>query len=276
MKTIVLSAICCLGIASAQDAQKINEAAVRKAAFAYAKEQVKALEGEDDNWDLNFEARISNTIKQPEGGYLFRFFIDLDGDGQQELFLSCTYKSQKVFDCWVYALDATGNYALAGKDFIIDDSFSWSTEPGKRELQIVFEPLGKETDTGLHRYVINPGAKLDKQPLLVWEEEEFTQQFGEDMDKFKQTYHIGEKVTFAAEKITLADFLRDANAKWRPYDTTFSPRRQHNCDVEAVKRSADFTFIKALEILGLEVPQYLRKQAAEAETAKPAPAPSAP
>ena len=137
-----------------------------------------------------------------QGGYLFRFFFDVNQDGKNEMFLmSSTYPNQ-----WkAYSMDSKGGYrSMEGVDYlpIPATGFKYRSEGGIYEVVLALLK-GSEMVQKIYRFNKN---------IISVEVERF--------DASKWEPGMESLVVPKIEKIFLAEYLHNPTTQWQSVDLT--------------------------------------------------------
>lgn len=187
---------------------------------------------------------VSSLVKSPgdvwegsgQGGYVFRFFFDVNRDGREEMFLM----SSTFPNAWqVYSIDSAGSYkAMEGVGYlpIPASGFEYWT----KEHAIVLASLeGEEIIQTQYQFTGN---------AVTIEMKRF------DARKWKPAVksHVIPKI----EKVYLAEYLSDPSSPWKPVDLTSSETVVRGSwyysfpsDGEKVERWRDFSPEAAMALL---------------------------
>lgn len=237
---------------------------VKKTTLDYIKAQFTAIGNSANIFHSLYEGeKISGNSPGPEGGYLFKFHIDINQDGKDELFLSSSFANmehQRWLVCRVYSLDEQGNYYLSGKDVCMrGDGYTRNSQPGKSQIQFFFK-FDKERKTLFNVYSLN-GENNIVAEKKVFSDREFENIFDNNKQKINSTLQIGAEQELKIEKVSLAEYLRDPNVKWRDYNSQLSPMDQNVDDSEndACSKGANFTLYEALTLLKMPIPPGMEK-----------------
>lgn len=193
----------------------------------YAKSLLQRLESDKfDYW--------RGMGEQPPGGYIFRFEIDVTGDGRNEVFLGSSLNgdhrsaSWTVFtirrDSWI----STGQVSLrAGEIYgkLVADTKclalgGWARTSGSNYWinQYQFQPNGTFVEQGREVRVLTEDERYELGS------ESWTEQNG-----------LGRKVSPVVSKMLFAEYLTDPVSQWRPYDPKLPANAQHQQDQERLR-----------------------------------------
>lgn len=184
---------------------------------------------------------VGETQTQPNGGYIFRFYFDLDADAKNELFLgsSTDLEDEKACSWAVYRQDQSGNYQPIGSDVVFHPTGGFYLLPYHRRPQIN-TTFVKPPDFGaIKNYALDGAGKLaaTTRNLSASEVDTLLQD-----DKAEEKLKLGVKKTPAVQKVLLAEYLKSEQVQWRPYKAEYSILRQSSdpADAAALSSTQDF------------------------------------
>jgi hypothetical protein len=152
---------------------------------------------------------------EPNGGYLFRFAYDIDGDGTPEWFVSSSMEADKHACSWaVYKKGAGDTYDIVGTNVILnpDEGFYLTSFNNIPQIKTIFV---KPPNFGVIKiYSFGADGKIGAITRKLSAAE--ANQLIND-DNAEQIFQLGEAKKPAIEKILLAEYLKVPQAQWRPY-----------------------------------------------------------
>lgn len=171
--------------------------------------------------------------KRPEGGYLYRFTLDVVGDSEPELFIGSSVTNE-----WdVYQLVAKGEYKK------INYYSLWLGEThqfGYRKdinTGVMIYMTGSDDPRGA-KYILTI-YKFEEHGDVTSKREDFTEQIPKDNGKPKTLHEvvkildIGAVVEPSIEKILFQKYNGNPNSAWRPYNPSFRLQHQHKDPADA-------------------------------------------
>ncbi|HAL92637.1 MAG TPA: hypothetical protein DCM68_06400 [Verrucomicrobia bacterium] len=191
--------------------------------------------------------------QRPLGGYLYRFRLDLTGDGQDELFAASSLVGDGA-QWYVFRENESGLYDKLGEVGL---------SPGPFHVK-------RDTETGIT--TLSMFARIDLRSALLVQyacsaKGEITKTMqrisGDQLKPFDDPdisladaatscgFDFGETVTPQIEKVLLCKYLEEPTQTWRPYDSRYSSPLQHldtsdTQDIESIESVAEETVLSAL------------------------------
>lgn len=179
--------------------------------------------------------------EQPPGGYVFRFEIDVTGDGRNEVFLGSSLNGDHRSASWtVFTLrqdswTSTGQVSLrAGEIYgkLAADTKTlalggWARTSGSNYWinQYQFQPDGTFVDQG-------------REVMVLTEDERH--EIGSE--SWTERNGLGLKVSPVVSKMLFAEYLTDSASQWRPYDPKLPANAQHQQDQERIRMDTASAF----------------------------------
>ena len=194
----------------------------------------------DEVWFLSSDERAS----VPKGGYLYRFDVDLNGDGQMEVFVATSLDVDRKGEIWnIFKKDAVGEYEKIKNSFFLGSDLRMKVENGIHQYS--FYVPQKQTEGGSYCgyfWLDVAGAWHDETHVLT-DAEQATMD-GNDADtlgtdgkpdeqKIAQKLNLGAPVTIAIKKVLLAKYSQNSAAPWRDVKTDFTLFQQHKDPADA-------------------------------------------
>lgn len=180
----------------------------------------------------------------PKGGYLYRFDVDLNGDGQMEVFVATSLDVDRKGELWsIFKKDAGGEYQKIRDSFFLGSDLRMKVENGIRKYS--FYVPQKQTEGGSYFgyfWLDARGAWHDETHALT-ETKQATMD-GNDADtlgtngkpdeqKIAQKLNLGAPVTIAIKKALLAKYSQNSATPWRDIKTDFTLSQQYKDPADA-------------------------------------------
>jgi hypothetical protein len=185
-----------------------------------------------------------DTQPIPKGGYVYRFDLDLNGDGQTEVFVATSLDVDRKGELWsIFKKDLGGEFLLIKDSFFLGSDLRVKVENGIRKYSS-YVPQ-KETEGGSYLnyfWLDTTGVWHDETHVLTDAEQETMD--GNDADtlgtdgkpdelKIAQKLNLGTPVTIAKKKVLLAKYLQNAESPWRDVKTDFTLDQQYKDPADA-------------------------------------------
>jgi hypothetical protein len=193
--------------------------------------------------------------EKPNGGYLFRFSYDIDGDGTLELFASSSLDADKDACSWTIYKKRPGNsYDVLSTNLVLSpgEGFYLTSSNGIRQIKTTFV---KPPDIAVIKtYSLGVDGKFGEITRRLSAAEANTLI---NDDNAEQIFQLGEIKEPAIEKILLAEYLKVSAPQWRPYklDLGILAQEKDPADATALKYANQFTVDGAKALLASRPPQ---------------------
>lgn len=195
--------------------------------------------------DDNFDYWNSNI-------YLFRFRLDVTGDGKPELFVGSSSMVDRSPINWSVYFSTSGdelsrtaeNVLLNPKGFYVEQS------SGPIKLSWVF---GKQSTVVIHEYAFGADGRAQYNMRKI-EGEDARKRIGERED-WRDALGLGVRVEdLEIEKVLLAEYLEDPTVTWRKYDHSHAPESQNLAEGEKpfLKQAENFSAERAVQLATTE------------------------
>lgn len=192
----------------------------------------------------------SSGAGQPPGGYLFRFTLDVTGDGVDELFISSSLEATGKYAMW-HVYESTGT--AGGR--LDEDLPLWPRNLFVRRTEhatIVSTFQNSDINTlNLSKFEFMYRNRNSERGRLVASRsgDAFTIADLEndgwdtsDLTELAERLGLGTKVSRPVQKVLLARWLADQNTEWTSYNEDLNPDSQHKdpSDFSSIASVANF------------------------------------
>jgi hypothetical protein len=198
----------------------------------------------ENNPDRDFAG--SGATGQPSGGYIYRFYFDVTGDGIPEIFVASSLDVINDDIPWsVYQQDKAGHARLLAKGVDLYPSFYVNKKSGK----IIISQLSSarhEPDHVSYNIFDALGTYLRKEKIVTDSETPR----GLTEAGYINFLGLGRQASPKIEKILLGQYLANPASSWRPYDKNNDATHQHldKADAVSIEANKHFIFSKAKEL----------------------------
>jgi hypothetical protein len=188
--------------------------------------------------------RATGEDGQPKGGYVYRFYLDVTGDGTPEVFLATSLDVVNDNMRWsVYEQDSAGHAHLLAKDVDLYPSFYVSHQGEKTVLGQV-RSARHQPDHVIYNTFDSQGNYSRKEKVVAQTDLQASASTEEGYAKF---LNLGQKMRPEIEKILLSQYLKNTASSWRAFDrkNDASHQQKDNGDAAAIGANSGFDFRKA-------------------------------
>jgi hypothetical protein len=185
-----------------------------------------------------------DTQPIPKGGYLYRFDLDINGDGQSEAFIATSLDVERKGELWnVFKKDAGGEYQKIKDSFFLGSDLRMKIENGIRKYSFYVPQKQTEGGSYLGYFWLDAGGAWHDETHVLTDAEQATID-GNDADtlgtdgkpdeqKIAQKLNLGVPVTIAIKKVLLAKFSQNSASPWRDVKTDFTLSQQYKDPADA-------------------------------------------
>jgi hypothetical protein len=194
----------------------------------YAKSLLQRLEGDGFGYWLGIN-------EQPEGGYIFRFEMDVTGDGRNEVFLASSLNGDHRSASWTVFTMKNGGWASSPEMILLNPSGIFvKTSSGTKCLALGGWARMSGSNYWINQYQFNPDGTFVKQgrEVAVLTEED---RYELGSESWAEQKGLGRKVSPIVSKMLFAEYLTDPASQWRPYDPKLPANAQHQQDQERLR-----------------------------------------
>jgi len=185
-----------------------------------------------------------DTQPIPKGGYIYRFELDLNGDGQTEVFVATSMDVDRKGELWsIFKKDPSGEFQKIKESLFLGSDLRIADENGIRKYSF-YVPL-KQTEGGSYLgffWLDATGVWHDTTHVLT-DAEQGTMD-GNDANtlgadgkpdelKIAQKLNLGAPVTIAIKKVLLAKYTQNSGSPWRDVKTDFTLAQQYKDPADA-------------------------------------------
>jgi hypothetical protein len=181
---------------------------------------------------------------QPQGGYIYRFDLDVEDDGSTETFVSTSLDAGRKGEMWTVFRKRVDDayYVVKQSQFLASDLFLRDDNEGRKYSFYVPQ---KEVEGGPYFgyfWLDREGVWHDETHVLNDAEQatidgEDPGIFGPDGkaddDKIADKLKLGHSVEIDIKKVLLAKYIQDPNIVWRPVNPRFSLSLQYKDPADA-------------------------------------------
>ncbi len=187
---------------------------------------------------------IDDTLPVPKGGYLYRFELDINGDGQTEVFIATSLNVFRRGELWsAFKKNAAGEYFRIKNSYLLGGELRMRIENGIRKFS--FYVPQKQAEGGCylgHLWIDATGAWHDETHVLT-DAEQATKD-GDDPDvlgadgkpddqKIASKLKLGSAVTITIKKVLLAKYVQNPSSPWRDIKASLSLAQQYKDPADA-------------------------------------------
>lgn len=192
----------------------------------------------DNLWWVYPQEIGGQTITPPKGGYLFRFKIDMKGDGVDEVFLISSLDVTKGSEPWTfYRGDTGGSYIKLSENLSLNGSLRMKSISGVKRYSFVTPPDQETGRESILSFWLDGSGSLKTSTRDLTDEESTAITGGDkallganglpDDDKIAQRFQLGEAVNRALEKVLVGKLYQNPNAPWRAVSNNFALSQQY-------------------------------------------------
>jgi hypothetical protein len=189
----------------------------------------------DNLWWVYPQEIEGQTVTPPKGGYIYRYKIDMNGDGSQEVFLSNSSDVAKDGEAWtIYQSDGSGGFVKIKDDFFISNSLRVKTDGGIKKYSFLTPSAEQEE---IITFWLDGASGFQSSTRQLTEEESKAISGGDpallgtdglpDDDKIAQYLNIGDPVALNIQKVLVGKLYQSPTASWRVVNNTFSLSQQY-------------------------------------------------
>ena len=194
--------------------------------------------------DVNFDYWNPNI-------YLFRFNLDVTGDGNPELFLGSSSMVDRSPVSWsVYTSTSSGETMRVAENLLLyPGGFYLEQAGGMSRLSSVFSGPSHVT---IREYRFLSGGRIQAEVQEFNGEDARRMMGGED---WRDALGLGRRVEdLEIEKVLLAEYLNNSAVKWRKYDRSHAPESQNLAENETpfLKKAEGFSAERAVQLTATE------------------------
>jgi hypothetical protein len=199
------------------------------------------------NWNGDSE-------KEPNGGYLFSFDCDINGDGSPELFIGSSLDAEGNACSWTVYKKGSGETYTALGNVVLNptEGFYLASFNSVPQIKMTFV---KPPDFGvIITYSLGVDNKFGKVSRKLSAAEANTLI---NDDRAEQIFELGQNKKPAVRKVLLAEYLKVSAIQWRPYkaDLGILGQEKDPADATALKYTQQFTVDDAKALLTSRPPQ---------------------
>jgi len=179
-----------------------------------------------------------DTVPNPKGGYLYRFELDIDGDGQKEVFLATSLDVDRKGATWdVFRKNGSGDYQKIKDSFYIGSGLRIKTESGVKKYSFYVPLKAAEGGSYFGYFWLQADGNWHDETHDLTESEQ-AMKSGEDStvlnanglpddDKIAQKLNLGSRVSIVTQKVLLAKYFQNSSTLWRNVNTEFTLSQQY-------------------------------------------------
>lgn len=179
-----------------------------------------------------------NSVPSPKGGYIYRFELDVDGDGQKEMFVSSSLDADKKGESWsVYRKKANGDYVKIKDSYLMGSALMAKVKDGIKKYSF-YIPLRQQDGGSYFGYfwLDTSGSWQDQTHDFTDSEQSMVEGSDSsvlgtnglpDWSKIAQKLDLGTPVAITIQKVLLAKFTQNASTAWRNVNTNFTLSQQY-------------------------------------------------
>ena len=194
----------------------------------------------DEVWFVSSDERATH----PKGGYLYRFELDLNGDGQTEVFVATSLDVTRKGELWsVLKKDAAGAYRRIKDSLFLGSDLRMKIENGIRKYSFYVPQKELEGGNYLGYFWLDASGALHDETHVLTDAEQATMD-GNDPDvlgadgkpdehKIAQKLNLGSSVPLAIKKVLLAKYSQNSAAPWRDVKADFTLSQQYKDPADA-------------------------------------------
>jgi hypothetical protein len=191
-------------------------------------------------------ARLNGVI--PKGGYLLKFELDVDGDGEQEVFVTTNLDVERKGETWSVFRKRDTDYVKLTDEIFLGGDVRLNVENGVRKYS--FYVPQKEQEGGNYLgcfWLDDQGVWRDEVHVLNDTEQstidgEDADTFGEDgkpdEEKIADKLKLGRSVEIDIKKVLLAKYIQDPSTPWRDVNRAFTLSQQYKDPADAADIAA--------------------------------------
>ena len=202
------------------------------------------IQGAGDNvWWVYPKEIEGKTVTPPKGGYIFRFRIDMDSDGLDEVFLTSDGDVTKDGETWTLYRRESANYVELTDNLFIGRTVWEQTENGIKKYSLL-TPANAETRLeSIQTFWLDSSGNFQTSTRELTEEESNAIGGGDetllganglpDDNKIAQKLQLGASVNLGVEKVLLGKLYQNSNATWRAINNNFTLSQQYHDPADA-------------------------------------------
>lgn len=197
------------------------------------------IQGAGDNlWWVYPKEVEGQTFTPPKGGYIYRFKVDMNGDGINEVFLLSSLDVTKDSESWtLYRRETSGSYLKLRENISLNGSLWAKTENGVKKYSFVTPPVAETGRESIISLWLDASGNFQTSTRELTEEESKAITGGDetllganglpDDAKIAQKLQLGTSVAFTVEKVLLGKLYQNPNATWRAVNNDFTLSQQY-------------------------------------------------
>jgi hypothetical protein len=185
-----------------------------------------------------------DKLTKPKGAYLYRFELDLNGDGQTEVFVATSLDADRKGERWnIFKKDAGGEYQKIKDSFFIGSDLRMKVENGIRKYSFYVPQKQMEGGSYLGYFWLDATGAWHDETQGLTDAAQGTMD-GNDADtlgtdgkpdalKIAQKLNLGTPVTIAMKKVLLAKYSQNSATPWRDVKKDFTLSQQYKDPADA-------------------------------------------
>lgn len=181
--------------------------------------------------------------EQPVGGYLYRFDLDVDADGEPEVFVSTSLDAGRKGETWAAFRKRGTDWVQLTEGIFLGDEIRLKTENDVRKFSYYIPQKQSEGGSYFGYFWLDKTGMWHDETHPLDESEEATIE-GRDPDtlnadgvpddrKIADKLKLGAPLIIEIKKVLLAKYVQDPNTRWRNVNWDFTLSQQYKDPADA-------------------------------------------
>lgn len=180
----------------------------------------------------------------PKGGYLYRFELDLDGDGEMEVFIATSLDVERKGELWsIFKKNTADDYHKLSGSCFLGSELRMKVENGIRKYSFYVPQKEQEGGNYFGYFWLDAAGEWHEETHVLTDVEQATKD-GSDADtlgadgkpddeKIAEKLNLGNSVALTIKKVLLAKYSQNAAAPWRDVKADLSLAQQYRDPADA-------------------------------------------